>query len=88
MKAVPRGTAVTVPKKRPPKIAFEHFVWQFIVGKPQDSTTIIAKKLCLGSTRRFHIYIYIYIYIHPTHSAHFDAHPESDQAKLILMEMG
>ena len=41
-------------KKRPPKMAFAHFVWHFIDGKPWDSTTIIAKKCCLGSTRRFH----------------------------------
>ena len=46
--AIPRGTAVTAPKKRPPKIAFAHFVWHFIVGKPWDSTTIIAKKPCFG----------------------------------------
>ena len=38
----------------PPKIACAHFVWHFIVGKAWDSTTIIAKKLCLGSTRRLH----------------------------------
>ena len=37
----------------------------FILGKPWDSITMIAKQICLGSTRRFHIYIYtdIYIYI-------------------------
>ena len=62
MTAVPRGTVVRVPKKRPPKIAFAHFVWHFIVGKPWDSTTIIAKKLCLGSTRRFHLGFLIIFY--------------------------
>ena len=50
--------------KRPTQIALTHFVWHFEVGKPWDSTTIIDKKLCLGSTRRFHIYIYIYVYIY------------------------
>ena len=48
MTAVPRGTAVTVLKKRPPQIAFAHFVWHFIVGKLWDSITIIAKKTLFG----------------------------------------
>ena len=34
--------------KRTTQIALAHFVWHFIVGKPWDSTTIIAKKICLG----------------------------------------
>ena len=34
--------------KRPTKIALAHFAWHFIVGKPWDSITIIAKKLCFG----------------------------------------
>ena len=42
--------------KRLTEIAFAHFAWHFIVGKPWDFNAIIAEKLCLGSTRRFHMY--------------------------------
>ena len=53
--------------KRHTKIAFAHFAWHFIVGKPCGSTTIFANKHCLGSTQVSYIYIYIYthhIYIY------------------------
>ena len=48
---------------KPTKIAFRTPItstWICTTMIPQQS---LAKKHCLGSTRRFHIYIYIYIYI-------------------------
>ena len=65
MTAVPRGTAVTASKKSSPKIAFADFVWHFTVGKPWDSTTIIAKKTLFGVHAQVsYIYMYIHIYIY------------------------
>ena len=49
-----RLARATRPTGVPQKFAFAHLFWHFIIGKPWDSTTIIAKKPCLGSTRRFH----------------------------------
>ena len=42
---------------KPTQMPLAHFAWPSMI-----STTLIAKKHCLGSTLRFHIYIYIYIY--------------------------
>ena len=49
------------------KIALADFAWHFIVGKPWDSTTRIAKKFVLGPRAGF-IYIYIYIKIYKLYS--------------------
>ena len=51
--------------KRPTQIALALFVWHFIVGKPWDSITIIAKKnLCGVHAQVSYIYIYTYIFKH------------------------
>ena len=37
-------------EKKHTKIAFAHFVWHFVVGKPWDSTTTIAKGVLIANT--------------------------------------